>query len=222
MMGYFILIGIMAAGVLYIISKYLRNVQPFDREIEEDIKIMRESLVEFKEGCIAFSPDNLEVMAFTNADEVKVKAGVTYIKGVFASDKAEPIIAYLYKKYIGLGQNALLYALNDKHEFVFRINNMGTKIFINGTQIGTIRKDFVLHDTKFNKPIAHIQENVEENTSIIYIGTQYAGRIPLFDTKSNSIMPPGSAAPLVSELSKEDSLRFQALAIWDLVRRREG
>lgn len=209
---------LLAAVALFFLQKYMRNVQPFEREVEEDLAIMRETLKEFKDGCLPFTSNNLEVMAFNNADELTVKGGVSYQKGMFVTDSAEPIMAYLYKRYIGPGENALLYAIIDKHELVYRINNSGTSVSIDGQKLGTIRKDVILHDVKFNRPIGAIAEDTENGTVEVTVSGVYAGRVPLYNKSTNSLMPPGSQPPNPMKLDQQEQLAFSALAVWGVVR----
>lgn len=133
-------------GVLFL-GRFLRNVQPTDDEILDDLKELKASVTSFKGGFIPwteeFSPKQL--------DQVLTKSNARSGNGVFLSKEDDPIFAYAFRQYIGPGRNALLYILSLDHEYVFRITNIGTSVTRDGQKIGLIRDNGVFYDTKTTK-----------------------------------------------------------------------
>lgn len=193
-------------GVLFL-GRFLRNVQPTDDEILDDLKELKASVTSFKGGFIPwteeFSPKQL--------DQVLTKSNARSGNGVFLSKEDDPIFAYAFRQYIGPGRNALLYILSLDHEYVFRITNIGTSVTRDGQKIGLIRDNGVFYDTK-NDEVARIQALPAQSINKIFIGQEEVAKIALPD----AIAHKGLEVTKL-DLSPLEQKTIQTLAVYDLV-----
>jgi len=130
---------------------------------------------------------------------------------VFLSDNGDPVFAYAFKKYIGPGENAVMYAMTHTDEYVFRITNKGTSVQVNGQSVGLIRDNERFFDQKNDLKARLVRNNIK-NTSKIYIGEIEAGKIAL--PKSNMIQ---AFEMNESTQSDEDISVAKTLAIYQLI-----
>ena len=198
--------GILLLG-LYLISRFLRNVQPSDAEIAEDTKILSQQLEKFRGGFVDWTDD----ISSNTLNQILSKSNSKQYDGVFLSNNNEPVFAYAVKKYIAPGRNELIYILSQENEYIFRITNKGTEININGERAGIIRENGYYYDNR-NREIAQLKKNKARGFNTILIEDKAVATIALPDKISVSAL---TLEREDMETAQKDIIR--TYAIYDMV-----
>jgi hypothetical protein len=199
-------LGIVVVAILAML-KFLRNVQPDDGEVEEDLKELKKMCAQYKGGLEQFS----EEISSSDLDQVLQTGRSRTGSGVFLSTLGQPIMAFAYRKYIGPGMNATLYVLTSDHEFVYRYTTKGAEITIDGQKQGIMRANGKLYDIR-NDEIAAVQRNGATAQNKMFIGNREIGRVALPDATAGL-----SAIKLDAQLQPKDAQIMQTLAVHELV-----
>ena len=138
--GGLILLGI-AVGV---IRNFLKNRAPDNSKLQGDIKLMRIEIKPWVKELAPVDEDGLTLLSLSQVNQVLKKGLNKSAKGIYTSIYQEPLLAYSYKEY--LGNNALLYARTAEHELVYQIKKDETRIAINGSFFGVLKKDGKLYN----------------------------------------------------------------------------
>lgn len=148
----FIIIAVLVV-IIFFAGKFLRNVQPTNAEVKDDLKELKAAIAPFAGGFVQWDKNTIELLPTPinpiNA-KVETKMGVTTAQGLIVTANNEPLLAYSYKRYIAPGINAVMYAINSNHEFIFRFTNNGTEVLVDNVKIGKIRKNSEFYDTQNN------------------------------------------------------------------------
>jgi len=144
-------------------------------------------------------------------DQILTKDNARSGNGVFLSNLGDPIFAYAYKNYIGPGKNAVMYILTQEHEYIFRITNKGTAIFIDNEKKGLIRENGVFYDLK-NDEVATLKRHGASGINKIYISGEEIAKIALPDSIAVKAIDITKL-----ELSPLERNTVQMMAIYDLV-----
>lgn len=206
MLSYILLILVLGLGV-YFLLKFLRNVQPTESEVDQDLKELKDKIKQFKGGFMPWTED----ISTNQIDQILTKDDARSGNGVFLSSAGDPIFAYAYKNYIGPGQNAVMYILAQEHEYIFRITNKGTEVFVDNEKKGLIRENGVFYNLK-NDEVAKLKRHGASGINKIYIGEEEIAKIAL---------PDSIAAKTIDitklELSPLERNTVQMMAVYDLV-----
>jgi len=206
MLSYIIILPLLGLG-LYFLLHFLRNVQPTESEVDQDLKELKDKVKQFKGGFMPWTDE----ISSNQIDQILTKDNARSGNGVFLSSLGEPVFAYAYKNYIGPGENAVMYILAQEHEYIFRITNKGTEVFMDHEKKGLIRENGVFYDLK-NDEVARLQRNWASGINKIYIGEEEIAKIAL---------PDSIAAKAIDitklELSSLEKNTIQMLAVYDLV-----
>ena len=201
------IILIITVALIYALLRFLRNVQPDDMEVEKDLVELKKSLDSFRGGLAEWNSG----LSSNEVNQIMTKSNQRSGDGVFLSDNGDPVFAYAFKKYIGPGENAVMYAMTHTDEYVFRITNKGTSVQVNGQSVGLIRDNERFFDQKNDLKARLVRNNIK-NTSKIFIGDIEAGKIAL--PKSNMIQ---AFEMNESTQSDEDISVAKTLAIYQLI-----
>lgn len=163
------------AGIFFLL-RFLRNVQPDDTELEQDLKELKASIAQFKGGFVEWN----EGISANDIDQIVEKSNQRTGKGVFMSPNNNPVFAYAFRNYIGPGKNSLVYILSLEHEYIFRTTTKGTEVTIDGEKKGLIRADGVLYDIR-NNEVAKIKRHGATSTNTILFKDQEVAKIALPD-----------------------------------------
>jgi hypothetical protein len=206
MLFYIIICLVLGLGV-YFLLKFLRNVQPTESEVDQDLKELKDKIKQFKGGFMPWTDE----ISSNQIDQILTKDNARSGNGVFLSNLGDPIFAYAYKNYIGPGENAVMYILAQEHEYIFRITNKGTEVFVDNEKQGLIRENGVFYDLK-NDEVATLKRHGASGINKIYIGGEEIAKIAL---------PDSIAAKAIDitklELSPLESNMVQMMAVYDLV-----
>lgn len=206
MLSAIIIFLVLGIGI-YFLLKFLRNVQPTESEVDQDLKELKDKIKQFKGGFMPWTDE----ISSNQIDQILTKDNARSGNGVFLSSLGEPVFAYAYKNYIGPGENAVMYILAQAHEYIFRITNKGTEVFIDHEKKGLIRENGVFYDLK-NDEVATLKRNGASGIHKIYIGGEEIAKIAL---------PDSIAAKAIDitklELSPLERNTVQMMAVYDLV-----
>jgi hypothetical protein len=206
MFSYILITLVLGVGV-YFLLKFLRNVQPTESEVDQDLKELKEKIKQFKGGFMPWTDE----ISSNQIDQILTKDNARSGNGVFLSNLGDPIFAYAYKNYIGPGQNAVMYILAQEHEYIFRITNKGTEVFVDNEKKGLIRENGVFYDLK-NDEVATLKRHGASGINKIYIGEEEIAKIALPDSIAVKAIDITKL-----ELSPLERDTVQMMAVYDLV-----
>lgn len=205
----YLFVGIaVLVGLLFLVGRFLRNVQPDEGEIEYDLKELKASIAKFKGGFVEWD----EGISASDIDQIVEKSNQRTGKGVFLSPSGNPVFAYAFRNYIGPGKNALVYILSLDHEYVFRTTTKGTEVTIDDQKVGLIRSNGTLYDIR-NNEVATVKRHGASSTNTVILKDQEVAKIALPDAiaKIEAIEITGV------DLSPEDTQTVRTLAVFELV-----
>lgn len=141
---------------------WLSNFNPSKKKIEDDLHTMK-ALIEPKlETIIPWTEEEKFLLSVEQVDVKKKRQGTTVIQGTFISIYHEPMVTYIYKKYLNKKyEDALIYARTSNRTFVYRIRKGEIAISINNHDIGILKEDNKLYRKK--KVIASINRQSPTN-----------------------------------------------------------
>ncbi len=169
----FIIVLILSATVFFLL-KFLRNVQPDDMEVMEDLKELKASIIEYKGGLVEFEKG----ISANEMDQIIEKRNQRTGKGVYLSPDGNPVFAYAFRTYIGPSKNNIIYVLTNEHEYIFRTNTKGTEVSIDGNKVGLIRQNGIMYDVR-NNEMASLKRNSLTGTNTILLNNQEVAKIAL-------------------------------------------
>jgi hypothetical protein len=202
----FIGLGIIIVAVLAML-KFLRNVQPDDGEVTEDLIDLKKMCAQYKGGLETFSAE----ISASDLDQVLQTGRSRTGSGVFLSTLNQPIMAYAFRKYIGPGMNATLYVLTSDHEFVFRYTTKGAEVTIDGQKQGILRANGKLYDLR-NDEVASVQRFGATGQNKIFIGNKEIAKVALPDATAGF-----TAIKIEIDLQPKEADIMQTLAVHELV-----
>lgn len=209
---YVILAAVLVGG--FVLFRFLRNVQPSEGRVDDDLKELKAMLSDWHGGFEAWTTDTIDQLSVEQVDKVREGGQVKTGKGVFVSLENNPMFAYSYKSYIGPGQNAVIYAMTSNHEFVYRLTNNGVGLEVDEQSVGRLRRDGVLYDTR-NKPLAAVTRKALAPAQSLSIRGKELAKL----NNPHKMTEAGDrrALQLQGELENEEVVLFQALTIFELV-----
>lgn len=206
MMSLILILLVLGVGIFFLL-KFLRNVQPTESEVDQDLKELKAKIKQFKGGFMPWTDE----ISSNQIDQILTKDNANSGNGVFLSSAGDPIFAYAYKNYIGPGKNSVMYILSQEHEFIFRITNKGTEVFVDDEKKGLIRENGVFYNLK-NDEVAKLKRHGASGINKIYIGEEEIAKIAL---------PDSIAAKAIDitkiDLSPLERNTVQMMAVYDLV-----
>lgn len=201
-----IIVAILIVGALFML-KFLRNVQPDETEVAEDLVELKKMCAKFKGGLEPFS----EEISSSRLDQVLEKGQARTGSGVFLSTLGQPIIAYAYRKYIGPSTNATIYVLTSEHEYVYRYTTKGAEITIDGKKQGILRENGKLYNFK-NEEVATVERSGAISQNKILIDNKEVAKIALPDATAGI-----QAIQMQGEINAEQRTYIDILAVHELV-----
>ena len=165
-----ILIAVIVVIGVYVIGQLIKNFQPGKSKVAEDIQKMKASLQLFINELVPWNKEELDLLSFNQINKKVSKGIIKTGQGVITSIYQEPMIVWAFKRYVGGGNNAVLYASTSHHEFVFRIRNRGTTCLIDNEEIGELRNNGVLYGAKSNRLMARINKDSDNLTLPVLVG----------------------------------------------------
>lgn len=207
-----VLIVLIAVIGVFLLLRFLRNVQPDEFEVEADLKELKAKIAQFKGG---FMPWTDEISA-NEVDQVLTKDNTRTGSGVFLSTDGQPIFAFAFRKYIGPGRNAVVYILTLDHEYIFRITNKGTEITIDNEKQGILRENGILYDAR-NNEVAKVKRHGASGKNTILMGNKEVAKVALPD----AVAAPRALELVEVDLQPKEQETIRTMAMYELVNNME-
>ena len=151
-----------AMGGIYLLYQLILNFQPGGNKIRSDLEKLRAEMAPWFADLVPWDDkDDIELLSLNQINK-SVKGGLgKTIKGVFTSIYHEPMIAYAYRRYLSSGENAVLYARTQHHEFLYRIRPKEVQISIDNQYLGTLNEKGQLIGARNNRLLAQVNTEDE-------------------------------------------------------------
>lgn len=209
-----ILIAFLVVLGVYTIAQVLKNFQPGKSRVGTDVAKMKAALQLFINDLVPWNKEELDLLSFNQINKKIGKGIVKTGQGVITSIYHEPMIAWSYKRYVGGGDNAVLYAATSHHDFVFRIRNNGTTIVIDNEEVGQLRDNGVLYSTQTNRLIARINREGNHLALPVLVGDKEVATLkkPDYVQQTNS-----RAYELLANMDQEEEAILLSFTILEMV-----
>ena len=205
----------LAGTGIYLGLKTIENLNPRRGKIQKDLKQLKDDLQPLISSLVPWSEEELTQLSL-NVIEYKKSKGVTStVKGVYTTIYHEPLIAWVYKKYVSTKENALVYAKTSHHEFIYRIKKDFIDVAVDDELIGQIDQAGILHPVKGNKPLGYLDRKTEGIGIPVIVFDQEAGRM---NDPNRPKGPNPRAFQVISKMDKQQEKIFLCLSIIEIVR----
>lgn len=170
------LTAVIAATVVatssYFTYKMAADTRPNAKKIQADLAIMKQEVAAWIGGLVPWSKEERELLSFSQTNQEVKKGRVVTAKGIFTSIYNEPMIVYAYKRYASKEENALLYARTSNREYLYRIREDGTSIYMNKQLVGLYEQKKYRLLTSRNQLLALMKKDPRKE----FFPVQVAGR----------------------------------------------
>jgi len=192
----------------------IKNYQPNESNVRKDVDRFRLTLAAQNEELVPWNREEMELLSLKEVEQKIKSRGTKEVEGTMKSIYQEPMVRYIYKKYVQ-PNNAVLIAKTSDREYIYRIRKKGIQIYLNNEPLGLLRKNGVLYDTK-NQGIAQIKPNKEAYSTPILVNNQEKGNL-LNPGQTEKEFP--RAFELLSPMQRKEENYFLSLAILELAMR---
>lgn len=204
------------AGV-YLGLKTIENYSPGRRKIQKDLKALQAMLKPLTVDLVPWSREEMEQLSFNLAKSKSSKRVVRTQSGVFTTIYHEPLVAWVYRRYVSSKENAVIIAKTSHREFTYRIKKGQTDVALDGEIIGQINDSGALTTSKGRKVLGSIaRADNEIRFPINALGREVGG---VTNVKRSDQTNP-RAFSLMGEMSPDEESVFLALALIEMVRTR--
>jgi hypothetical protein len=202
---------------LVLLFRLLPHMKPNSKRIKQDLQEMQTDMNEWlDQELVPIRKEELELFSFNQMNRLVKKRITLRARGVFTTIYDEPVLAYAYKRYVGSGRNALLYARTADHHFAYWIKNKEIQMLIDNKLVGVLRNDGVLYNER-KRPIASIQQSQEELAPVVVHDREVASLVKT-DTQKSGTLSPRAFQFVKKDINEEEEKLFLALATLELVR----
>lgn len=200
-----------------LLFRLLPHMKPSSKRVKQDLQEMRTEMDSWlTEELVPIRKEELELFSFNQMNRLVKKRITLRARGVFTTIYDEPVLAYAYKRYIGGGRNALLYARTAEHHYAYWIKNKEIQILIDNKLVGMLRNDGVLYNER-KRPIASIKRDQEELSPVKVHDREVASLVKT-DAQKKGALSPRAFQFVKNDISEEEEKIFLALATLELVR----
>lgn len=199
--------------IAYYISQYFLNFKPSKKNVERDLKDMREELLPQVEELVPWSVEEMRLLSLNNTEAIKKKGGARTRKGIMYSIYQEPLIAYVYKEYSDK-KYGLLLARTSTHEYIYRIRPENTEVYINGHAYGRLVGGIELRDPQNTSILAQLNQT-DSRALPVFMGEREVGQLVDYN-KAAHVNP--RAYEFLQEMEQNQRLSFLALTIPHIIK----
>lgn len=211
----FTIIALGAVGI-YVLLKSMQNFKPGRNKIQKDLQQIKAELQPWVADLVPWSKEEMEQLSLRQMNKTVKKGIATVAKGIFTTIYHEPVIAWMYRKYLGPKENALLYARTSNSEFIYRIKNDEVELVVDNELVGKMGANGILYNNKGNKQLAQINKGSEELLLPVSVNERKVGSLTKA-TGSEKENP--RAFQYLSEMTKEEEKLFLAISILEMARK---
>lgn len=198
----------------YMAYKTFRNVNPGPAKVIAEVKEMMQELVPSFEDFVPISKTELELLSHSQTNKEYKKSIAIKAKGILTSIYDEPMIAYVYKRYVGDKENSALFARTANQEIFYRKRKGEVRVTFNNQALGIIRDNGILYSPGSNKPLAKIVKLGKSEFYPIFVGEKEIASM----TKDDKTIEVNSRAlEFVSEMNAEEEMLLLAILTRELI-----
>lgn len=202
------------AGV-YLGLRTLENYSPGRRKIQKDLAGLKKELASVVKDLVPMGEEELEQLSYNLKEKTSKSGVVKTTKGVFTTVYHEPLVAWVYRKYVSSKENSLVYAKTADLELIYRTKKKMTEVVVNDKLLGTIDESGAFRAPKSQKPIAHVMTEKKDTYFPVYIeGKEVGGLTDL----ATSVQVNPRAFQMLGKLNPEQKLLFLVLGIHTMVK----
>lgn len=215
------LLTIMTLLVAFISVSLLRmiflNIPPTERKMQQQVREMRVDMEKWAGELVPIDKKELELLSMSQIKQVRQKRWTNQAKGIFTTIYNEPIVAYSYRKFLGRGGHAILYARSADHEFAYWIRSKDVRLVIDNKLVGIYKKGTLL-GARSGKPIAQFQE--EKNALLpLRINDREVGSLIAAPAGDKKNLSRRAFEFLRDDISEDEETLLLSLAVLELVHR---
>lgn len=205
-------------GFTYFASRKLfsliKNYQPNEGNVRKDVDKFRLTLAARNEELVPWNQEEMELLSLKEVEQKIKSRGTKEVEGTMKSIYQEPMVQYVYKKYVQ-PHNAVLVAKTSDREYIYRIRKKGIQIYLNNEPLGLLRKNGVLYSPK-NQGVAQIKPDKEAYSTPILVNNKEKGNL-LNPGQTEKEFP--RAFEMLSPMQRQEEDYFLSLAILELAMR---
>lgn len=211
----FTIIALGAIGI-YVLLKSMQNYKPGRNKIQKDLQQIKAELQPWIADLVPWTKEEMEQLSLRQMNKTVKKGISTVAKGIFTTIYHEPVIAWMYRKYLGPKENALLYARTSNSEFIYRIKNDEVELVVNNELVGKMGANGILYNNKGNKQLAQINRGSEELLLPVSVNERKVGSLTNVKGSEKENL---RAFQYLSEMTKEEEKLFLAISILEMARK---
>lgn len=205
------------ASAFGLFATITRNFRPNKKRIQQEIAKIKADMDKWVGELVPITREELELFSKSQIKQSKNKRSRTTSKGTFKTIFEEPIVAYSYRRYLGKGNHAILYARTANHEFAYWINDKGTQLVIDNELIGTIKDNDVLYGANSNRMLARLNRSEKEMLPILVKDREVGSLVKGLPAPKDALST--RAFEFVKEdLNSEEKVLMLSLGILEMVR----
>ena len=211
MLPFFTLLSAISIGSVFEIIGNLidENMSgPGTKAWNNRVQRLRDALQKFTTSLVPWDAEMLRLLSLNRVQVQKPGWFGRPAGGVFTSIYQEPVVAYVLES---AGKSKLLMARSSDREFVFRLKEKETEIWVNRQPLGVLVKGALLAAGKTSNLLAQMDLNTADaEQTLLNVGNKPAATLTN-PAKADSPMP--RAVVLLRELTQEEETIVLALAI---------
>ena len=214
----FSLFLILALGILglTVVMKLMKNFRPGRNKIQSDLKQIRAEMAPQVLDLVPWSMEEMEQLSVNQIKRSNKSGIIKSSKGVLTTIYHEPVIVWVYKKYVSQKENGLLYARTSTQEFVYRLKNDEVEMVVGEQLLGVLNQQGILMGQKGDKQLAQISKSETNLVLPLKVNNKLVGGLSNPDRKQKSNT---RAFQHLTKLNKEEEELVLSLSILELVRR---
>lgn len=210
------MLAFVAVGFV-LLTRLMPHMKPNSKRVKTDLQQMQTEMDTWQqEELVPIRKEELELFSFNQMNQLIKKRITLRARGVFTTIFSEPVLAYSYKRYIGGGRNALLYARTAEHHYAYWIKNKEIQILIDNKLVGMLRNDGILYNER-KRPIASINLNQGELAPVVVNDREVASVVKT-EVKKGAALSPRAFQFVKNDINDEEEKLFLALATLELVK----
>ncbi len=172
------------------------------------VQRLRDALQKFTTGLVPWDAEMLRLLSLNRVQVQKPGWFGRLAGGVFTSIYQEPVLAYVLEN---AGKGKLLMARCSDREFVFRLKEKETEIWVNRQPLGVLVKGALLAAGKTSRMLAQMDlATADAEQTLLNVGDKPAATLT---NPSGADSPMPRALVLLRELTQEEETIVLALVI---------
>jgi hypothetical protein len=219
-MGIIALSALVMAGTgFYLFTRSLVNFRPNHKKILEDLKQIREEVLNSSQDLAPLRMEDLEVLSTRQVDRTVKKKITNNVRGTFVTIFEEPAVVYHYRKYLSNNRDSLLFAKTYHHEYYFWVKGKDANLVIDEQAVGVYQYESgILIGSRSQKMMAKLDKNNPDKMPLSIQG-KAVGNILRPQTNVKDVLSQRCFDFVRNDLTKEEEALLLAIAVFEMVNR---